>query len=1296
MIRLYNKNETYFSDNGLAVLDRNIVSPVVTEELNGLFSFEFDYPIHAPHSDELLPEIIVKAAVPELADQLFRIVERDDALGGFLHIVAHHIFYDLATNFIEDTYIVNKNGSGALTQLLGATQFMHRFTGTSNITAVNNIRLVRLNPVEVLLDSDIENGFQSRYGGEIVRDNYSISMLTTRGSNNGVQIRDKKNLTGYKADMDYSGIVTRIMPQGYDGLFLPEKYVDSPNINQYVQPKIKVIKYDSVKVGEEEGEFTQAEAYAELRRLAGLEYSANKVDLPKATYDVKFAPLERTEEYKDFSQLETINLGDTVSVIHAEDGLNITARTVSYKYDPLLKAYISVTLGNITPKFTDMAKDINRVDNKAEQAKDDANYALSSANGKNTNFYGTSTPANPKLGDVWYKENGDKLEMWVYETRDGVTQWYPLMTDMTAEEVKQAVEQAQSDANTATEKANQAFNDAVNALNAAESASESVAALTTSIEQNTSQISLVASGMSNLEGRVTTAETSLTVQAGQIASKASQSTVDTLTGRITTAETAITQNADRFELSLSKTNQSLNDLAGMSIADLNWQTGGLNTSDGKENTYGGYVRSGFTRVRNGEKYLLQTYVGGKLYSRYATAYLLYYKEDKSFLSYAQFGNTTTPFTIPSSAVFIRIRLTTSDAPETISCYMLQTDVTGGYVDLSELSNVVRLTATTDTLMLSVSETKEAIGVPFKVNQWEQGSLSTTDGSEVSASNYLRSEFLDVNVGDKYIGQLRDGSQVTFYYHYYGMDLPYVDFIPTPKQYGESITTGTYTNATIASYLASKNVETMSITGGVTTNPYTSNGDYLIIYKLPLEDKLVPSTITWNGRKDTSDNIVLLYTDGAWEQIDTITSSSNTVYSWELTDEQKSSIATDSVYIAFFSIKNGGYAGIFNANTTPFVFNPSDESSYQQISYMGTSGVVTVPSGTLKMRVRVSTTIKPDEYEGNIYSATAREDYTKSNSLYSAILMQKDLINLRVGKGDVINQINISPESILIAGNKVHITGQTTIDSSVITSAMIQNAAITNAKIADATIQSAKIASLDASKITTGTLSAARIGANSITADKIAANILTALTASSSIRITGTTIGYYSGNTLVTEINSQGMTIRRGGTTVGTIGANNISGHTDWRGLVFDLEYGTEYMTWAHKDSSSASSYTTKFSWFSRTLQSGMEKGFHFDDDIYLPSTLRVGTQHQISVGGITFSSSLYTKIGSSTGSAGIAFNGSNLMLGDDGQWVDFGVIREICKKLAGRTIALPTGFSSNGTASGWYNPESFNSMTTYS
>jgi len=65
----------------------------------------------------------------------------------------------------------------------------------------------------------------------------------------------------------------------------------------------------------------------------------------------------------------------------------------------------------------------------------------------------------------------------------------------------------------------------------------------------------------------------------------------------------------------------------------------------------------------------------------------------------------------------------------------------------------------------------------------------------------------------------------------------------------------------------------------------------------------------------------------------------------------------------------------------------------------------------------------------------------------------------------------------------------------------------------------------------------------------------------------------------------------------------------------------------------------------------------------------------------------------SNGKAGFAMGGSNLILGDDGQWVDFGIIREICKKLAGKTIAFPTGFNSSGQATSWYGAETFNGMT---
>lgn len=1353
MIILYEKTESNFNHNGLAVLDGVVVSPVVTEQLNGLFSLEFDYPIHAKASDKLRPEMIVKCPVPELQDQLFRIVERDDSLGGLVHIVAHHIFYDLAKNLIEDTYIVNKNGSGALTQLLGATTVPHSFSGTSNITTVNNVRLVRLNPVEVLLDSDLDNGYQARFGGEIVRDNYSISMLAHRGSDNGVQIRDKKNLTGYKSDLDYSSIVTRIMPEGYDGLFLPEKYVDSPLINSYVSPKIKITKYDNVKVGDEEGEFaTKDLAYAELRRLAALEFTVSHIDKPTATYDVEFAPLERTEEYKQFSSLETINLGDIVSVTHAEDGFSVTARMVEYRYDLILKAFISITLGNVMPKFTDVAKDIKKVDIKVEQAKDDANYALTAANGKNTNFYGPDTPANPKLGDVWYKENGDKLEMWVYESRDGVTQWYALANDLTAVEVKQAVAQAQEESADALEKANNAFDEAVNALENANQANatansasqvadsafnKSVKSSVVSYAVGTSGTTAPTSGWQSTVPSVSStqylwARTVFTLQDNSATTSYSVSKQGVKgdkgdTGAIgatgatgspgTPGQNAptITSVREQFYLSTSNTTQTggswSNTIPTWSSGKYYWMRVVTTYSDSSTTTSTAVLDQGLNQSlvsaleaksatetltttvnQHATKIELAATNIANLQGRMTTA--------ESTLT-VQAGQIAAK-AIQTSLDILTGRITSAEASLTVQAGQIASKASQSSVDALTgrvTSAETLIQQTSDTMLLKVSELQDEIGIPFKVKNWEQGSLNTSDGSEITATNYIRSEFIYVESGDKYIAQRRDGTSVTSYYHFYGFTLPYVDYVPDPKQYVEKLAVGTYDNTTILDYLNSKNVETLSITGSVTSNPYASAEDYLAIYKLPLGGRVFPNTITWNGRKDTSDNIVLLYAGGSWQPIDTITNSSNALHSWTLTDEQKADMTGDNLYVAFFSIKNGTYAGIYNTSTSPFTLNPLDESAYVQVSYQNTSSAVTVPSNALKMRVRVNTTIKPEEYDGNVFSDTARADYSKANTVYSAILMQKDLINLRVGKGDVINQINISPESILIAGNKVHITGTTTIDNAVITSAMIKDLSVTNAKIADATIASAKIASLDAAKITTGTLNASRIAANSITADKLAANILTAITASSSIRITGTTIGYYSGSTLVTEINSQGMTIRRDGTTVGTIGANNISGHNDWRGLVFDLEYGTEYMSWAHQDSSSASAYTQKLTWYASKLQNGMDKGFHFSDIVYFDDKIGVsysdGTTRHVRLTTTTISS-VYETIQSGGGTAGIVFAGNNLYLCDDGVYVDFGIIREICKKLAGKTIVLPSAINSSGQITSWYPAQTFNSWTQYS
>lgn len=83
--------------------------------------------------------------------------------------------------------------------------------------------------------------------------------------------------------------------------------------------------------------------------------------------------------------------------------------------------------------------------------------------------------------------------------------------------------------------------------------------------------------------------------------------------------------------------------------------------------------------------------------------------------------------------------------------------------------------------------------------------------------------------------------------------------------------------------------------------------------------------------------------------------------------------------------------------------------------------------------------------------TNLSDPIKAADNYSAFTQLQDDINLRVKKGDVINQINVSDESILIDGKKVHITGNTVFDNNVIAKGMIQAGAVTADKLAAADI-----------------------------------------------------------------------------------------------------------------------------------------------------------------------------------------------------------------------------------------------------
>lgn len=463
MVTLYDKLETDFQHNGIGSLNNNIINPKIKWMDNGLFSLEFEYPLFGPHGLEIENSSIIKASDPE-TENLFFVYKIIPSMG-YIKVYCYQVFYKLAFNSINDTNVVSKNGQGALTQLSGATQYSHKFKFTSDISNVANSRIVRKNPVEILLDSNLDNSFVNRWGGHIVRHGFNISMNQAYGSNKGYSIRHKKDLIGYEATIDETSVVTRIRPLGYDGLLLPEIYVDSLLVNHYPEPRIQEYEYSEVKVGDGEGEFATNElAYAELRRLAKLEYSNNKVDVPQGVYKIDFVNLKDTEEYKNFAPLKQILPGDTVTVTHEEDGLNIIAQMVEYEWDPLSKSYSSVTLGNYEKTFTSTLSKVDKIQNDLKEINNQITLVYTAANGKNQVFVGASEPVidqNSAEGDLWFKKNGDKTELWILRKVNSELQWVVEMSDATQEELRAQVAAALATADEAKQEAIDSYNNAV-------------------------------------------------------------------------------------------------------------------------------------------------------------------------------------------------------------------------------------------------------------------------------------------------------------------------------------------------------------------------------------------------------------------------------------------------------------------------------------------------------------------------------------------------------------------------------------------------------------------------------------------------------------------------------------------------------------------------------------------------------------------------------------------------------------------------------------------------------------------
>ena len=281
--------------------------------------------------------------------QLYRIYNIDKGMFS-LKIKARHIFFDLVKHNLLDTRAVACNGQQALERILEGT----KYKGHSDIDRINTCYFSVTNIVQAL-NGENDNTFRNRWGGEMLFDNFDIYINNRIGGDYGVRVNYSRNMEDVNLIIDRDNIVTRAYPRAFDGIMLPEKYIDSPLINKYPIVCEDYIDMSDLKLKDpntsnDEGFDTEEELYQAMRERMKKLYEGG-IDKPSISGNVKVAMLENSIEYKDFKGLVNIGIGDTVTVRHKDINIDMKTRAITIEWNLVTKKYENIEFGDVEVNY---------------------------------------------------------------------------------------------------------------------------------------------------------------------------------------------------------------------------------------------------------------------------------------------------------------------------------------------------------------------------------------------------------------------------------------------------------------------------------------------------------------------------------------------------------------------------------------------------------------------------------------------------------------------------------------------------------------------------------------------------------------------------------------------------------------------------------------------------------------------------------------------------------------------------------------------------------------------------------
>lgn len=347
---IFKPGEKDFSTNGLGRLI-DATRCEITEEANGKYELEMDYPAISRFSDYFENGYQIKAKPNDLEEyHIFEIKQTfKDTFTNSIIIYAQSRTYKLGNRQVRLVTVDNRNGSEAMKLI---EQNMDEPCDIKLYSDINTASSTAFEARNVLNCIAGEQGSLLQYwGGEIKRESFKLSLLRRRGRDNVGTVRYGKDLKGLTIKFDWQSIVTKVLPfaelqSGADGT--SQRIYGNAVKSEYVS-KYPDVYAQYIQFTEDQG----VKDIASLNKVASKYFTTlyPGSDKPKVSIELEIEKLTDSEEAKEFAKMRNYNLFDTFTVYHKLYDIDIQTKVTGIVYDALAEKTIKITAGDIQVAF---------------------------------------------------------------------------------------------------------------------------------------------------------------------------------------------------------------------------------------------------------------------------------------------------------------------------------------------------------------------------------------------------------------------------------------------------------------------------------------------------------------------------------------------------------------------------------------------------------------------------------------------------------------------------------------------------------------------------------------------------------------------------------------------------------------------------------------------------------------------------------------------------------------------------------------------------------------------------------